>query len=286
MSLTLGVILALLAAFVWALASVLSKVSMRAISPLSLNVVRLFLSSAFYLPLVLYLGLPSLTAGEWVVLFLSGVVGFTLADWFFLEGMNLLGVSRSAILVTFHPILTMLVAHYALGRPLTAGLLGGAVAVSLAVVLTASEEGARRETNWRGVVYVFIAQIMWTFAVITTDWLVSGESAFSIIGLRIAFGALGALIFVGKVRDDVKALDIKGWGLVGLITLFGTVLGHYFFTLSLKFAGSSITTPVTESSPIIASILAVAFLDEPLTKRLLYAMMLTAIGIVMIGVFT
>ena len=285
MNVALGVILALSAAFSWALASVLSKVSMREINPLSLNVVRLFLSSAFYIPFVLYLGLPALTPERWAILILSGFIGFTVADWFFLEGMQIMGVSRAAILVTFHPILTMFVAHYTLGRPLTAGLLAGAFSITLAVILTATESDPSGRVNWKGVAYVFLAQLMWTFAVIVTDWLVTGESAFSIIGLRIGFGALGGLIFLPSIKDDLKKLDKKGWGLIGLITLFGTILGHYFFTLALKFAGSSIATPVTESSPIMASILAVIFLKEPLTRRLLYAMILTTLGILMIGIW-
>lgn len=285
MDVALGVILAISAAFTWALASVLSKVSMRDINPLSLNVVRLFLSSAFYIPLVLYLGLPALTPERWAILILSGLIGFTVADWFFLEGMQLMGVSRAAILVTFHPILTMFFAHYTLGRPLTAGLLAGALSITLAVILTATESDPHGRVNWKGVAYVFLAQLMWTFAVIATDWLVAGESALSVIGLRIGFGALGGLFFIPSIKSDVKKLDKRGWGLIGLITLSGTILGHYFFTLALKFAGSSIATPVTESSPIMASILAVIFLKERLTRRLLYAMILTTLGILMIGIW-
>ena len=286
MNIALGVVLAVAAAFVWALASVLSKVSMRNINPITLNVIRLLLSAAFYIPLVLYLGVPNLPTDRWAILIVSGIVGFTLADWFFLEGMQLMGVSRAAILVTFHPILTMFTAHYVLGRPLTTGLLGGAVAISIAVILTATESDPSGEVNWKGIAYVFLAQLMWTFAVIVTDWLVAGESVFSITGLRIGFGALGALAFVPSIRKDIKKLDKKGWGLIGAITILGTILGQYFFTMALKLAGSSVATPVTESSPIMASILAVVFLKERLTRRLVYAMILTTLGIVMIGLFT
>ncbi|WP_457751144.1 DMT family transporter [Thermococcus sp.] len=286
MNIALGVVLAVAAAFVWALASVLSKMSMRDIKPITLNVIRLLLSAAFYIPLVLYLGVPNLATDRWAVLIVSGVIGFTLADWFFLEGMQLMGVSRAAILVTFHPILTMFTAHYVLGRPLTTGLLGGAVAISIAVILTATESYPSGEVNWKGIAYVFLAQLMWTFAVIVTDWLVAGESVFSITGLRIGFGALGALAFVPSIRKDIKKLNKKGWGLIGAITILGTILGQYFFTMALKMAGSSVATPVTESSPIIASILAVVFLKERLTRRLVYAMILTTLGILMIGLFT
>ncbi len=285
MDVILGVILAFSAALVWAIASVLSKVSMKKVNPLSLNVARLFLSSAFYVPLVFYLGLPTITPERWAVLIISGIIGFTVADWFFLEGMQLMGVSRAAILVTFHPVLTMFTAHYLLERPLTPGLAGGAFAIILAVILITTESGPGRMGSWKGVAYVFFAQLMWTFAVIVTDWLVAGESAFSIIGLRIGFGALAGLAFLPKIKDDFKKLDRRGWGLVGLITLFGTILGQYFFTLALKVAGSSVATPVTESSSIMASLFAVVFLKERLTGRLIYAIVLTTLGIMVIGIW-
>ncbi|NJE60392.1 DMT family transporter [Thermococcus sp. 21S7] len=282
---TLGVILALSAAFVWALASVLSKVSMRDINPLSLNVVRLILSALFYIPLVLYLGVPRFSVVQWAILVVSGVLGFTLADWFFLEGMNHLGVSRAAILVTAHPIITMFIAHYTLGRPLTGGLLLGALFIVAAVVATASEGSRGGGIDWRGLAYVFSAQLLWTFAVIVTDWLVSGGSASAVIGLRISSGALASFAFVPKIRNDVRRLSTRGWGLVFVITLLGTILGQYFFALALKFAGSSIATPVTESSPIMASIMAVIFLKERFTGRLALALVLTALGVLMIGLY-
>ncbi|NJE09415.1 DMT family transporter [Thermococcus sp. MAR1] len=286
MNVTLGVILAISAAFVWALASVLSKVSMRDIDPISLNVLRLILSALFYVPLVIYIGFPHLSPLQWAILIVSGIVGFTLADWFFLEGMNLLGVSRAAILVTFHPILTMFVAHYTLDRPLTFGLLAGAFFIVLAVVVIASEGGSDGETSWRGLAYVFSAQLLWTFAVIVTDWLVKGESAFAVIGLRIGFGALASLVFLPRIQGDVEKLGARGWGLVFVITLLGTILGQYFFALALKLAGSSIATPVTESSPIMASVIAVLFLKERFTEKLGVALVLTSLGILMIALFS
>ncbi|MEO2152219.1 MAG: DMT family transporter [Thermococcus sp.] len=285
MNVTLGVILALSAAFVWALASVLSKVSMREVNPLSLNVIRLLLSALFYVPLVLYIGVPGFSALQWTILVVSGVLGFTLADWFFLEGMNLLGVSRAAILVTAHPIITMFVAHYTLGRPLTLGLLLGALFIVVAVLVIASEGSRGGGINWKGLAYVFSAQLLWTFAVIVTDWLVVGESAFAVIGLRIGFGALASLAFLPRIGDDVRKLNARGWGLVFIITLLGTILGQYFFALALKFAGSSIATPVTESSPIMASIMAVLFLKERFTGRLALALVLTTLGVLLIGLY-
>ncbi|MFA4718861.1 DMT family transporter [Pyrococcus kukulkanii] len=284
MDLILGVGLALGAAFVWALTSVLSKISMAKINPVSLNTLRLFISSAFYIPLIIFLRLISNKGWEWwAIVIVSGIIGFTIADWLFLEGMNIIGVSRASILVTPHPILTMVLAHYLLGRPLNASIAAGAVMIVIAVLILVSEAMDNKEMSWKGIAFVVTAEVLWTVAVLITDWLVHGESAVLITGLRISSGALGALVFASTLREDIKRMNAKDWGLVVVITVLGTILGQYFFIKSISLVSSSIATPVTESSPVMAALMAVAFLKEKFTKRLAVSLVLTTLGITLIG---
>ncbi|MFA4700927.1 DMT family transporter [Pyrococcus kukulkanii] len=284
MDLILGVGLALGAAFVWALTSVLSKISMAKINPVSLNTLRLFISSAFYIPLIIFLRLiPNKGWEWWAIVIVSGIIGFTIADWLFLEGMNIIGVSRASILVTPHPILTMVLAHYLLGRPLNASIAAGAVMIVIAVLILVSEAMDNKEMSWKGIAFVVTAEVLWTVAVLITDWLVHGESAVLITGLRISSGALGALVFASTLREDIKRMNAKDWGLVVVITVLGTILGQYFFIKSISLVSSSIATPVTESSPVMAALMAVAFLKEKFTKRLAVSLVLTTLGITLIG---
>ncbi|AMM54455.1 DMT family transporter [Pyrococcus kukulkanii] len=284
MDLILGVGLALGAAFVWALTSVLSKISMAKINPVSLNTLRLFISSAFYIPLIIFLRLiPNKGWEWWAIVIVSGIIGFTIADWLFLEGMNIIGVSRASILVTPHPILTMVLAHYLLGRPLNASIAAGAVMIVIAVLILVSEAMDNKEMSWKGIAFVVTAEVLWTVAVLITDWLVHGESAVLITGLRISSGALGALVFASTLREDIRIMNAKDWGLVVVITVLGTILGQYFFIKSISLVSSSIATPVTESSPVMAALMAVAFLKEKFTKRLAVSLVLTTLGITLIG---
>ncbi|MFA4668560.1 DMT family transporter [Pyrococcus kukulkanii] len=284
MDLILGVGLALGAAFVWALTSVLSKISMAKINPVSLNTLRLLISSAFYIPLIIFLRLiPNKGWEWWAIVIVSGIIGFTIADWLFLEGMNIIGVSRASILVTPHPILTMVLAHYLLGRPLNASIAAGAVMIVIAVLILVSEAMDNKEMSWKGIAFVVTAEVLWTVAVLITDWLVHGESAVLITGLRISSGALGALVFASTLREDIKRMNAKDWGLVVVITVLGTILGQYFFIKSISLVSSSIATPVTESSPVMAALMAVAFLKEKFTKRLAVSLVLTTLGITLIG---
>jgi len=284
MDLILGVGLALGAAFMWALTSVLSKISMAKVNPVSLNTLRLFISSAFYIPLLFSLNLiPHKNLEWWAIVIVSGIIGFTIADWLFLEGMNIIGVSRASILVTPHPILTMVLAHYLLNRPLNASIAAGAVMIVIAVLILVSEAMDNKEMSWKGIAFVVTAEVLWTVAVLITDWLVHGESAVLITGLRISSGALGALVFASTLREDIKRMNAKDWALIVVITVLGTILGQYFFIKSISLVSSSIATPVTESSPVMAALMAVAFLKERFTKRLAVSLILTSLGIVLIG---
>ncbi|CAB49356.1 DMT family transporter [Pyrococcus abyssi] len=284
MSFALGVILALAAAFTWALSSVLSKVSMRRVSPFTLNSLRLFIASAFYIPLIIYLDLfPDKGLFWWIIVILSGIIGFLVADWLFLEGINIIGVSRANLLVTPHPILTMVLAHYFLDRPLNASIAFGAILIVLAVIILLSEGKDSSDISLRGVGLVIVAELMWTLAVLITDWLVSDESAVLITGLRIASGALGTTFLLPRISQEVKKLKMRDLGLIFVITLLGTILGQYFFVKSISIVSSSVATPVTESTPIMAALMAIIFLKERFTKKLGISLVLATLGILLIG---
>ncbi|CAD5244925.1 DMT family transporter [Thermococcus camini] len=282
MSIILGVIFALSAALLWAVSSLLARVSMRGISSLSLNVLRLFMGALLYFVVLAIYGLPPLGTRGFLILVISALIGFTLGDWLFFESIKILGVSRAALLVTPYPILTMLLAHIFLGRPLTLRIGVGAFLIILAVTILMGESREGR-LDPRGVLFSAGAQVLWAAAIVMTDWLVTGNNPLVIAGLRISFGALGALIFVPKILPDVRGMRPRNWGTVFLVAFLGTFLGHCFFTTAIKEAGSSVATPAAESSPILAALLAVLFLNEPLTRRLLYAIILTGVGIILIS---
>ena len=282
MSTILGVVFALSAALLWAVGSLLARVSMRGISSLSLNVLRLFMGALLYLVVLAIYGLPPLGTQGFLILISSALIGFTLGDWLFFESIKILGVSRAALLVTPYPILTMLLAHIFLGRPLTIQIGVGAFLIILAVTILMGESREGR-LDPRGVLFSAGAQVLWAVAIVMTDWLVMGNNPLVIAGLRISFGALGALIFVPKILPGVRRMKPRNWATVFLVAFLGTFLGHCFFTTAIKEAGSSIATPAAESSPILAALLAVLFLKEPFTRRLLYAIILTGVGIVLIS---
>ncbi|ASA78301.1 DMT family transporter [Thermococcus sp. 5-4] len=282
MSIILGVIFALSAALLWAVGSLLARVSMRGISSLSLNVLRLFMGALLYLVVLAIYGIPPLGTPGFLILISSALIGFTLGDWLFFESIKILGVSRAALLVTPYPILTMLLAHIFLGRPLTIQIGVGAFLIILAVTILMGESREGR-LDPRGVLFSAGAQVLWAAAIVMTDWLVTGNNPLVIAGLRISFGALGAVIFVPKILPDVRRMKPRNWATVFLVAFLGTFLGHCFFTTAIKEAGSSIATPAAESSPILAALLAVLFLKEPFTRRLLYAMILTGVGIILIS---
>ncbi|AEC51253.1 hypothetical protein PNA2_0335 [Pyrococcus sp. NA2] len=280
----LGVILALGAAFTWALSSVLSKISMRRISPFTLNFLRLAIASAFYLPLILALGLlPQKEFYWWVIVVFSGIIGFMVGDWLFLEGVKILGVSRANLLVTPHPILTMFLAHYFLGRPLNFPIFLGAGLIVFGVIILISEGRELGDISLKGVLLVISAELLWTVAIVITDWLVSSESPILITGLRISSGALGAVPFIPRIVREMKGLTFKDLLLVFVISILGTILGQYFFVKSISMVSSSVATPVTESTPILASLMAILFLRERFTKRLALSMVLAMLGILAIS---
>ena len=70
-----------------------------------------------------------------------------------------------------------------------------------------------------------------------------------------------------------------------VITFLGTIVGQYLFVMAIRLVTSSIATPITESSPIMATMLATFLLKEKITKRILVSIVLASGGIILIGIF-
>jgi len=177
----------------------------------------------------------------WLIVIASGILGFTVADFMFLKGMKEIGVSRASILVTPHPILTMILAHYLLGRPLNSGIFLGAFLIVLAVVILLSE-GKNKElkASFGSVLWVFGAEALWTIAVLLTDWFVENESPLLITGLRIIGGTIGAMFFIPSVLEEIKKISARDYPWIIIITFLGTIVGQYLFVMAIRLVTSSI----------------------------------------------
>lgn len=146
----IGVGLALLAAVCQGSFLLISGRGFRPLLPLHVSTYVILAAAALSLPLALFAGDPAalllpLTSSEpWIWLLLGGIVGAAIPTTLLLTGMGVIGPSRTAILMTFEPVVGVALAGLLLAeRPSPLQIAGGAAVLVAAAVLQAPRRGAR-----------------------------------------------------------------------------------------------------------------------------------------------
>lgn len=245
---------------------------------MTLNILRLLISAPIYLLLLFFYGIPPMSMDSLVIIIFSSLGGFVLGDYFFFSAMKVMGVSRSALIVTLYPVWVIVLGYLWLGREITVHMLLG-VAIILTAIILISFKREEIEFRFLGVIYALLAQLLWALAVVATDWLLGDMPVLQVTGLRVIAGASMILLILPWKVNEIKVLQGKELFFVALIALLGTVAAQYTFTLAIDLAGSGIASPVSETSPLLATLLAKIFLKEKVSGRLFLAVVLVVIGV-------
>ena len=95
----------------------------------------------------------------------------------------------------------------------------------------------------------------------------------------------GVVLMAGVVavfqREQLAEVTLAAVGIFAAVGVFNFILGRYFNFLSISHLGVARATPITASTPLFATVLAVLFLGESLSW-------LTALGtgLVLAGTYT
>ncbi|WP_148882364.1 DMT family transporter [Thermococcus aciditolerans] len=285
-TLILGVLAALASAFSWAASTILIKAGMRDKSPVAANIFRLYAVSVMFAVIFLINGTFSKVAGLspklLAVAFVSGAFGFVIGDYFYLNALKMMGVSRTVPITSTYPLWAILWAFLFLGRDVSAQIIvGAALVVSAIVVVRKAEE--EEKINPKGFLFAILAPISWSFAILTMDWLTGYVDVLTLAGIRMMFAALAVSLFLPRYADELRRITLREALLLTSAAATGLLLGQYLFVYSINLVGSQISAPVSAINPIIASTLAILILKEPPNRKILEGLVLAVLGVILIS---
>lgn len=146
----LGVGLALLAALCQAAFLLLSGRGYAPLASLHVSIYLVGAAALLALPLAIFAGDPAALTRPfadpeaWVWVAAGGITGAAIPTTMLLAGMNIIGPSRTAILMTFEPVVGVAIAGLLLHeQPVPLQLVGGAAVLAAAVILQAGPRGPR-----------------------------------------------------------------------------------------------------------------------------------------------
>lgn len=283
----LGIGLALLSAFGWAVGSTLYK-RLGDVSAYGLNLVGGLMSIGLLSILVVFAGGMSVSDEALWILAASGVVGITLGDSFYFVALQDLGAHAVVVLSMLAPALTVILAVLLLGETpspqvfVGIALVIGGVSAVLWSRVTDAESGSSR----RGVIFGVLAVVMMALGTVIAKRGLDDVSATDATVVRATAGTLGLLVW-GAVGGSLgewtaKFRDAKTLGNVLLAVSVITFGGFWALHASLKLVDASITAVVSATEPLFVIPLAALVLGERIGAMAIVGTLVTAAGVALI----
>ena len=290
----IGSIFAFLSAFMFATKAIFIKQAYAAAPQLdatTLMVIRMASALPFFL-LVCWFGRKQyghVTAKDWLLLILTGAMGYYIASWFDFFGLMFISASLERIILFLYPTLTVLASSVIYKQPLTAKMIMALILSYGGTVLVAWQEQQNITSGqnfWLGASLVFASAVAFACYLLMTPPLIKKFGSLNLTGLSLSAACICVFIHYGFTNPHpVETLTSLPHSVIwyGIeLAIFSTVLPTALLTFSLEHLGPSQSSIISSIGPILTIFLAILFLGEHLTVLQWVGCILNIIGVMMI----
>ncbi|MDA0746731.1 MAG: DMT family transporter [bacterium] len=293
-SVTFGEFLALGGALISACSSLILRTQSFKVPPVVMNAVRCGTATVFFWILLLVWGPPLRSYLEvpfhaWAFLLGGVMIGPVVGETAYLRAIREIGVSRSLALAGTYPLSTLFFQHLILQYPVPKSLVLGCVLVVLGVVsLSGRPEQvsvggiAGPPVRMRlGVLLVLLAVTLWGLSTILLKLAIEDLTVLQANSIRMP--QVATVLFLthfwagGKVR--LKDIERRAIWIVAGTGVLSMGLGSLMFLKALELIGPAKCATLSSVAPVFGLILAVIFLKEKATVRLVVGVALCVTGV-------
>lgn len=249
---------------------------------LILVLARLFLSDTIF---------PVLSQQAWLMLALSGVAGFFLADYFLLKSCVTLSTREAFLLFSLSPIISVGLGWTFLNEHLSPiSCLGIAITLSgICLVILEKKEGEtqRHKNLLKGILFGVLAAFWQAVgAALAKRGMIGAGTADPLSANLIrALFAGAAYILVGLVQGRTFAIirqirnNPKSVGLISIASVVGLAFGTWLFMVALKMAPIGIATTLASTMPVTVLPFAILIDHETISKRAILGAVIACVGV-------
>ena len=258
--------------FIWGVNFSIVKTTLSEMSPLSFNALRFALAVTLVFA-ILRLTEKDLTVDrrDWPKFLLLGLVGNTLHQIFFIQGIYRTTASNSALILSVGPIfVTLFNRIFRLERVSLSTWLGVFLSfVGVFLIITGGSRGRlgfSRE-HLQGDLLTLLAALCWSIRIVFSKRLLQKYSYLKVTTCIMGCGT--PFLILASVKElshqDWSRVSFYGW--VGFVYSFSlAIAGSYIiWHMGLKKMGSTKTVVYNNLVPIVAVLFAWIFLGERLT---------------------
>ena len=273
----LAILFSFAAALCWGIVPLIYRRNLGGLSLYDLNAIRsvgfaggMVILALIFKPAILS-RIPSLEVlgGAAAAALLANLLG----DFFYMSSIEAMGVSFAAAVTSTYPLVVIAVSSIWLGEAISLPLLSGTVTIILGLNLIRRgySVGGRGPNHRRGFLLALAAACLWGLSNPVICWTILKTGVDSLtfnLWRSIAFLPLVWATWLFRTfGTDTPKTSIETVGfrrgielvLVGALSL---AVAGTFVNLALQEAPASLVTPLTATSPLLSTLLAVIFFKE------------------------
>jgi bacterial/archaeal transporter family protein len=129
-----------------------------------------------------------------------------------------------------------------------------------------------------------VAALCWGVAPIFEKWSLLRASPLTVLTVR-SLVVSATLLVVGLLTgqlQELRRVDASLFQLIAMGGLFGSLAGLFIYFWALKQDLASTVVPVAGSYPLIAAVLGILFLGEPISFQRLLGASLVVLGVLLV----
>ncbi len=268
----------------WSFNYVVGKVALREFPPLLLVGLRTMLAALLLLP-VYFLregtGTPVWNWRELRVLIPLGVCGVAGNQLFFVLGLARTSVAHAAIVVATTPLLVLLMATLVGQEEISARkVIGMAIAFSGIIVLQLGRVQGSSATGM-GDLYVLLGALGFAGFTVLGKSVSARHGGVTVSTVAyVSTGLLMApLILIQGSRFQFGSITPQGWWSVFYMAAFSSVISYLIYYYALTYIAASRVSVFSYLQPVLATLMAIPILREPIGPGLLLGGTLALAGV-------
>jgi drug/metabolite transporter (DMT)-like permease len=268
----------------WGASPMMTRIAVLSIDAVAVGTLRTVVAACLAVPLAVALRLPRpRSARDWLLLLVSALGGFVLFPLLFSLGVRQTSASHAALILAVSPLFTGLIAAAVeRRRPRSTWWIGAALAFLGEIALIGFRAGVSTgDASLAGDLLTVAACIASAVGYVAGARLARRLTTWATTFWGIGLGGLILLPILPVVLGPAAwaGAGVLGWSAVGFLALGSTILGYVCWYWALQRGGIARIGATQFLQPVIALLLAVLVLGEPITAPLVLAALLVVAGV-------
>jgi drug/metabolite transporter (DMT)-like permease len=211
---------------------------------------------------------------------LLGIFGVTLNQLLFALGLQRTSVAHASLLSALAPIMVLLIAALIGQERITVGKLAGMLVAVAGVAVLQMDPGKRTIATLAGDVIILLSALAIALYSVIGKRVMARHDIVTVNAVSYLAGLITLLpLLLPPPGFSYAAVSVAGWVSVLYMAVFPSVLGYLIYCYALTKMAASRVSAFSYLQPLLATILAVPMLGEPVTGSLAGGGALVLLGV-------